>query len=168
MRKKQERLYIAYGSNLNLGQMAKRCPTARIVGSGLLRGWRLMFRGRQDSAVATVERAGGSTVPVLVWRLHPLDERALDRYEAYPTLYRKETLRLTVNGKRIYAMIYIMNEDGHPYGTPSAYYLNTIYSGYKSAGFDTQILCQAVINSQEESQEAGASVTKYSVDHLGC
>ena len=29
----QERLYIAYGSNLNLPQMERRCPTAKVVGT---------------------------------------------------------------------------------------------------------------------------------------
>ena len=28
------RLYIAYGSNLNLPQMEYRCPTAKVVGAG--------------------------------------------------------------------------------------------------------------------------------------
>ena len=45
MKNNKERLYIAYGSNLNLRQMAHGCPTAEVVGKSLLRGWRLMFRG---------------------------------------------------------------------------------------------------------------------------
>ncbi len=43
----------------------------------------------------------------------------------------RETIRLTVNGRRVYAMIYIMNEQGHPYGKPSSFYLNTICEGYQ-------------------------------------
>lgn len=30
------RKYIAYGSNLNREQMAKRCPDAKVIGSGML------------------------------------------------------------------------------------------------------------------------------------
>ena len=41
------RLYIAYGSNLNLEQMKHRCPTAEVVGVAELRNWRLWFRGGQ-------------------------------------------------------------------------------------------------------------------------
>ena len=29
----KNKLYIAYGSNLNLPQMAGRCPTAKVVGA---------------------------------------------------------------------------------------------------------------------------------------
>ena len=30
--------YIAYGSNLNLEQMARRCPTAKVIGAGTKEG----------------------------------------------------------------------------------------------------------------------------------
>lgn len=152
-RRKKERLYIAYGSNLNLEQMAGRCPTAEVIGKTELKDWRLRFRGGRLSAVATVERADGYKVPVLIWKLQPEDERALDRYEGWPHLYRKEILRITVNGKRVYAMIYIMNEHSRPYGAPSKHYFNTIMEGYKSAGFDQAALLQAAYNTAERNKK---------------
>lgn len=148
----KEKLYIAYGSNLNLEQMKYRCPTAEVVGMTVLRNWRLMFRGRSYNAVATIERSKGFQVPVLIWRLQPKDELALDHYEGFPILYRKETLRVTVNNKRVYAMIYVMNESGHPYGAPSMGYLRTINAGYQTAGFDNSILIEAVNRSKEAAQ----------------
>lgn len=151
----KDRLYLAYGSNLNLRQMGRRCPTAEVVGSTFLRGWRLMFRGGRSGAVATVERAPGGRVPVLVWRLQPEDEKSLDVYEGWPHLYRKETLRVTVDKRRVYAMVYIMNEELHPYGIPSRNYFNTILEGYKSAGFEKIILWQAVSDSMEEVKKNG-------------
>ena len=39
------KLYVAYGSNLNLSQMAYRCPSARIYGAGQLNNWELVYRG---------------------------------------------------------------------------------------------------------------------------
>ncbi len=144
--------YVAYGSNLNLEQMSRRCPTAQIVGTTTLHNWKLMFRGGSCNAVATIEREMRGKVPVLVWKIQPQDELSLDRYEGWPHLYRKETLRLTVGGCRIYAMAYIMNEKGHPYGAPSDHYLDTIWVGYKSAGFDTRILQNAVMNSKEAAR----------------
>lgn len=50
----KEKLYIAYGSNLDQRQMARRCPTAEVVCSGMLYGHELLFRGSQFGAVATV------------------------------------------------------------------------------------------------------------------
>ena len=46
-------LYIAYGSNLNLPQMAFRCPTAEVVGKSELKDYGLLFRGSRYGAVAT-------------------------------------------------------------------------------------------------------------------
>ena len=43
MSKKQ--LYIAYGSNINLDQMAYRCPHSKVVGTSEIKGYELEFRG---------------------------------------------------------------------------------------------------------------------------
>ena len=40
----EKTLYFAYGSNLNLDQMARRCPDAEPVGRVRLDGYRLAFR----------------------------------------------------------------------------------------------------------------------------
>jgi gamma-glutamylcyclotransferase (GGCT)/AIG2-like uncharacterized protein YtfP len=145
MKNHKQRLYIAYGSNLNLEQMAHRCPTAIVVGTAIMQNWRLIFSG-----VATIERHKNSKVPVLVWNIQPKDEEALDNYEGYPRLYRKETLRITLNGKKVRAFVYIMN-DNREYPPNSSYY-NIILEGYKSAGFDVNILCEAVKNAKIRSQ----------------
>jgi gamma-glutamylcyclotransferase (GGCT)/AIG2-like uncharacterized protein YtfP len=152
--KKRNKLYIAYGSNLNLEQMAARCPTARVVGASELTGRRLLFRGAHAGAVATVERHKGGAVPVLVWEITPADEAALDRYEGFPFLYRKERVRVRLDGKSITAMIYIMNVEMpvgayRPLGQPGPHYYTTILDGYKSAGFDADILREATADSVE-------------------
>ena len=46
--------YIAYGSNLNTEQMEFRCPTARPLGTAILRDRRLSFRGSKTGAYLTV------------------------------------------------------------------------------------------------------------------
>jgi gamma-glutamylcyclotransferase (GGCT)/AIG2-like uncharacterized protein YtfP len=144
-KKKQARLYVAYGSNLNLEQMEYRCPTAKVVGASELRGYRLTFRGGRYGAVANVEPHVGGAVPVLVWAITPADEAALDRYEGFPTLYRKETVRFELDGKPVDAMVYVMNE-GKPLGQPNPYYYSVIREGYAEAGFDLEYLRRATID----------------------
>lgn len=136
MNTSKRRLYVAYGSNLNLQQMARRCPTAKVVGIAMLRNWQLYFHG-----AATIERCKGAKVPVVIWALQTKDEAALDIYEGWPRMYRKENVRITLRGKQVRAMVYIMNGGTkHP---PSIMYYNTILEGYKSAGFDVGILAEA-------------------------
>lgn len=63
------RRYIAYGSNLNRAQMALRCPDAKVVGTGEIKDYELLFRGNRNGAVATVEPKKGESVPVLIWEI---------------------------------------------------------------------------------------------------
>lgn len=66
---KSETLYIAYGSNLNLPQMAFRCPTVRVVSTIKIKDCKLLFSGGPGSSVVTVEPLKGSSVPVPLWKL---------------------------------------------------------------------------------------------------
>ncbi len=74
-----EKLYIAYGSNLNLEQMSNRCPTAKVVGTSEIKDHKLVFRGPHAHAVATVEPCKGESVPVLVWQITPNDLRPMTK-----------------------------------------------------------------------------------------
>lgn len=78
-----KKLYVAYGSNLNIAQMALRCPTAHIYGTGLLNNWELIYRGSMTGSYATIRRRKGSAVPVVVWSIMENDEKSLDIYEGY-------------------------------------------------------------------------------------
>lgn len=136
-------VYLAYGSNLNLEQMNIRCPNAAVIGSATLCDYLLTFRGSSSRGVATIEPKKGSAVPVLVWEITKECERALDRYEGFPRLYRKEVLPVHLDGMRVQAMVYIMNPI-YPYAVPDAYYYTTILEGYRDCGFDEEILNTAV------------------------
>jgi len=148
------KLYVAYGSNLNTTQMKYRCPTAKIVGSDMLEDYKLLFRGRDGSAVATIEAMKGYCVPVLIWEVTPTDEAALDVYEGFPTFYRKETITVRLGEEKREAFVYIMNiQDEHgnvrELGKPGCYYFNTILEGYRRAAcahlydFDANLLLEA-------------------------
>ena len=51
----QESLYFAYGSNINLRQMAVRCPDAKVVAPAVLENYELLFRGNERAfGVATI------------------------------------------------------------------------------------------------------------------
>ena len=133
---KMKRYYIAYGSNLSLSQMERRCPTATVVGTSILKNWRLLFNGP-----ASIERKEGYQVPVLIWELQPEDERSLDRYEGYTNYYRKEMLKVKVKDQVIDAMVYIMNDGGE--AIPSRYYYDVLDEGYRKFKFNRNILRKA-------------------------
>lgn len=148
MGKKKRKLYCAYGSNLCIEQMTRRCPNAKVAGAGIVEGYKLKFRGGYGSAVATIETTNTETkVPVIVWSITEKDEEALDRYEGWPHLYRKEDIIVTMDsGKQIKVMTYIMNPR-YSENTPSVYYYDIIRDGYETAGFDTEFLRTAATRS---------------------
>lgn len=145
----KDKLYIAYGSNLNLEQMKYRCPTATIVGTSEIKDYELVFRGSKTGSYATVEPYEGATVPVLIWKIEPKDEKSLDAYEGYPNFYGKEDMELEVDGQSVSAMIYTM-PDSHVLGMPSLRYVNTILEGYETAGFDNNILFEAIKDTEQK------------------
>lgn len=130
------KLYIAYGSNLNVQQMHRRCPDARLFRTGLLNNWILVFRGSKTGAYATIKRKQGSMVPVAIWKISDKDELNLDKYEGYPVFYHKQNAYVLLeNGSRIKGMMYVMRKEAIP-GKPSKQYIKTIAQGYIDTGLD--------------------------------
>lgn len=140
------KLYIAYGSNLNLKQMALRCPTATIYTTGMLIDWTLSFKSMGGSAYATIEPLVGSRIPVVVWKIDKASEYSLDLYEGYPTFYHKSFVDVLLNdSETIKGMAYIMNEKA-VFGIPSKSYISTIEQGYIDNGLDLKYLSKFINN----------------------
>lgn len=145
--------YIAYGSNLNMAQMAHRCPDAIPVGTAKLRDWKLVFR--YHATIEPCRKVPMSWVPVVVWEISERDVQALDRYEGYPRYYDKRELDIDMrplyNGQEVHpvrAMVYIMTE-GPEIKAPSEAYYETIHEGYCRFGLGTGPLRRALNASLE-------------------
>ena len=130
-------IYLAYGSNLDIPSMQYRCPTAKVLGTSILKGNRLVFSG-----VATVEHDEENSVPVLLWEIQPEDEKALDRYEGFPHLYKKGFDKVELNGKIVDVMYYFMPH-GYKLSEPSQGYYEILKEAYETLGFDLAILEKA-------------------------
>lgn len=131
---KLDRAMIAYGSNMNLDQMAYRCPGSRVIGKTTLDGWRLAFQGRPGNAHANILEDPDAGTPVLVWAISEAHEASLDIYEGVRGgYYYKHYLPVTVDGKTYKdALVYLMSPN--PYNMPGQMYLNGILQGYEDAG----------------------------------
>lgn len=138
-----KKLYIAYGSNMDEGQMAYRCPTARLLGRTEVEGYRLLFKGSLTGAYATIEPQEGGSVPVLIWEIGERDEASLDRYEGYPSFYYKKDLTVSLDGQEVTAMVYIMDERRQP-GEPSGAYYGVLERAYEKFGFPMETLVAAL------------------------
>ena len=143
--------YLAYGSNLNIKQMAHRCPNAKPIGTSVIKDYQLLFKGSKTGAYLTIEKNTNSNVPVAVWEVTDNDEKRLDVYEGYPDFYYKTKMEVTVNRRKIKAFVYIMHE-GRPLGIPSYQYVHTCADGYMDFGFGLKYLEVALKISKQEAE----------------
>ncbi len=126
-------LYFAYGSNLNLFQMKRRCKDSVFIKKYEFKGYRLNFRSKYRAA--DIEKSKNSLVPGALFEISKSDEKKLDVYEDYPILYKK--LYFTYYNKTV--MTYIMvNKTEFRY--PTERYLNVVKRGYKDCKLDTKYL----------------------------
>ena len=98
-----DRLYFAYGSNMNPVQMRFRCPTSKAVARATLSGYRFAINTRGD-------------------------EEVLDCFEGVRSgAYVKRRITLSLGGKRRNALVYVGSDSER--GLPRAGYLERIIRG---------------------------------------
>ena len=105
------------------------------------------------NGVATIFPEEGSQVEGVLWEITPECEQSLDRYEGYPHLYGKETIRVRNKvGMQMDVMAYVMNA---PYkeilASPSRLYLNGILEGCRQNGIPEKPVRDAVRWTKKEA-----------------
>ena len=133
-------IYAAYGSNLDLKAMAKRCPDAKQLSKGILADYKLVFGAK---GFLDVVPSRGDRVQVGVYAVSVDDLKTLDEYEEYPDLY--DRIPLTIHTEKLgdlEALVYVMQ----PYTKqqlPTEAYWKTITQGFEDYGFDVSDLERA-------------------------
>ena len=130
-------LYFAYGSNLNLFQMKRRCKDSVFLKKYELKGYKLNFRSKYRAA--DIEKSKKSIVPGALFEISKSDEKKLDVYEDFPILYKK--LYFTYYNKTV--MTYIMVKKTE-FRYPTERYLNVVKQGYKDCKLNFNYLTRAL------------------------
>jgi len=126
-------LYFAYGSNLHLFQMKRRCKDSVFLKKIRLLNFKLTFRSKYRAA--DIEPKKNSIVPGALFEISKSDEKKLDVYEDFPKLYEKYYFYYC--GKKV--MTYTMVNKS-PFRYPTERYLNIVKRGYKNCGLDFKYL----------------------------
>ena len=132
-------LYFAYGSNLHHYQMKRRCKDSIYLKKINLKDFKLTFRSKYRAA--DIEYKLNSLVPGGLFEISKGDEKKLDVYEDYPTLYKKHYFYYY--GKKV--MTYTMVKKT-PFKFPTVRYLNIVKKGYKDCGLNMIYLKKGLIN----------------------
>jgi hypothetical protein len=131
-------LYFAYGANLNLTTMGKRCPSAVPLKVTTLTGWKMVFHGAAD-----IIPAPRSCVYGALYRITPADKAALDRYEGVERGVYTDIL-FADGGNTIFA--YHMDcEITEKLSPPTEKYLRIIRQGYLDWKLPDEQLQQALL-----------------------
>jgi gamma-glutamylcyclotransferase (GGCT)/AIG2-like uncharacterized protein YtfP len=139
-------LYVAYGSNMNLEQMAFRCPNSKVVCNGRLNGWKLVFNIHAD----VIKGKKKDIVPVVVWDIADEDWDRLDMYEGYPLYYVKKDVEVLLDGgEKEVAVVYVMADNRKGICPPAKNYFECIATGYNDNKIDLKYLYDALDYSYE-------------------
>lgn len=144
-------LYVAYGSNMNLEQMSFRCPNSKVIGTGKLNGWKLVFNFHAD----IIKGKEKDEVPVVVWDINNKNDwKTLDMYEGCPSYYVKEMVEVALdNGENKEAIVYVMTDNRKGICPPSKSYFDGIISGCIDNGINVGYLYDALEYSYEHETE---------------
>ena len=126
-------VYFAYGSNLNHFQMKRRCKDSIFIKKIKLKKFRLTFRSKYRAA--DIEKKRNSFVPGGLFKISTSDEKKLDVYEDFPSLYTK--IYFKYYSKKV--MTYIMVKKTE-FRYPTERYLNIVKRGYKDCKLDAKYL----------------------------
>ena len=143
------RLYGAYGSNLNINQMHKRCPDSYPICSIYIEGWNLVFKG-----VADLEKKPGSISLMGLYEITKSSEKFLDIYEEYPLVYNKTKIKKKIEGSVREIMFYTMNKK-YKYATPTVKYFKVIEEGFKNWNGSINLLQNSCFHSISNHTENG-------------
>lgn len=137
-------IYFAYGSNLCIDHMKRRCPDAVPLGKFSLRSSRLVFRGVADCVYDPATKCPGG-----LWRISKENEETLDSYEGINSgSYRKEFCKLTGYPGEEKLLLYVMNSTGIE--PPSERYFDIVRQGYRDFKLPLRHLDMALKAAWEE------------------
>lgn len=105
--------------------MQDRCPEHRLIGNGILKGYRWIITTR---GYANVVKSTSDEVHGVVYEISESDEISLDRFEGVQTgNYRKEILKIEIAGESKECLVYV--DPFEKEGKPKKEYIGRVNKG---------------------------------------
>lgn len=122
-------VYFAYGSNMDFKRLEEREVSFEFIGLGILEDYALKFNKvaskRSGVGYANIVKQKGSMVEGLLFSIANIEK--LDRFEGYPTHYKKEILKIQHANSVVDATVYVAAADWVSDGLkPERVYLNRL------------------------------------------
>lgn len=155
-----ERYYLAYGSNLHPLRLAQRVPSARLVGTVPLPGYRLAFhkRGMDGSAKCDLELTDNPAQVAhgAVYTVSLAEIGRLDRLEDLHVGYFKQRVTLRVDGQALTAFVYFASQTHiEPGLAPYDWYKGLVLAGARRHGFPPEYVDDIATVRHAEDPDVG-------------
>lgn len=119
-------LYFAYGHNTNVGEMHKRIPHARLLGSATLDGYKFDL-----DHFSNILPDNNANVEGVLWSIRTVDIHKLDIDEDFQKHYTHKRVKVHYGEKTVTALTYIMLNTFRQGKLPTRNYINYIATGYR-------------------------------------
>ncbi len=133
-------LYFSYGSNISLEKMLKLCPNARLVGTGYLADYQLVFtahleqrsRGGADVVPQTGEEVWG-----LTYEISDAELAAMDANKFYPAIYDRIEVPIHLQNAQttVLAWTYVMQDKQKSFAQPTVEYVQLLLTAAQANQF---------------------------------
>ena len=157
--------YAAYGSNLHPLRLALRISSAKLVGTGFLRGWTLNFHKRGDDKSAKCNiLAGGDGVHCAIFEISASDKLILDRIEGVGSGYSEIMLSIPEIGD---CLSYVAEETHIDDALlPYDWYQELVLTGARTHGFPDEYLKRIESNGTRRDPDTDRSVKNWKTVEL--
>lgn len=151
----RDHLYLAYGSNLHPGRLRRRTPSARLLGTVVLRGWGLRWhkRGMDGSGKCNIVAGPGGVEEVhgVVYAIAARERAALDGAEGEG--YGARALEIPEYGR---VFLYIARPQYVVEGLrPYRWYRDYVARGARYHGFPAPYVAQILAMPWDEDPDPG-------------
>lgn len=142
IKKMKKVYYFAYGSNMDINRLFKRCPDAEIVGTGYIIGYKLNFRTNSSKkGVANIEVLDNNILTGIIYKISMKDLLILDKCEGHPTTYKRTNIKMYCRktDKEFMGITYIM-QGNRKENLPTDEYLGYLLNGCKQFGLSANYI----------------------------
>ena len=117
--------YFAYGHNTDTETIKDRCPSAKLIGNGVLKNFQLSF-----GSFANIENRDNTEVHGVLWTINRKDLKTLDKDEGFHKDYVRIPVEVHSDNGPVTALAYIMEPDYSNAKPLTKDYIGALSRGY--------------------------------------
>jgi gamma-glutamylcyclotransferase (GGCT)/AIG2-like uncharacterized protein YtfP len=118
-------IYFAYGHNTDTETITVRCPSADLIGNGILKNFQLSF-----GSFANIENRDNTEVHGVLWKISRKDLKILDKDEGFHKNYVRIPVEVHSDNGPVAALAYIMEPDYDNAKPLTKEYIGALSRGY--------------------------------------